>query len=152
MQMNYKLPPTIVSETDGRWAAALRTELPRGAALVETRSLSELWSLLPGCQNSTVILELKPGKEAQLLAALMRIARKYPRVISIVVAHRKLSSWEDVVREAGALHFIAAPRRLPEVAEIVRRRCSSLSAYNADGGEEAQLIEERIFATLPWAE
>ncbi len=151
-QTKSKLMSAIVCESDGRWAAPLRRELPQGISLVEIRSLSELWPLLPGCPGAVVILELMAEKKQQLVAALLRIDREFSQVMPIVVADRKLSAWEDAAREAGAAHFIASPRRSSELGETVKRRMCGLAAVAGAGGEENLSVEERIFATLPWAE
>lgn len=142
----------IACEATGRWAAALRRELPRGVSLVETRSLSEMWQRLADCPNAVVVLEATPEKIEPTLAALLRIGREFPQALSMVLADRTLLAWEDAVREAGAAHFINSPRRLPEMGEIVRRRMQSFSESALDAGGEDQAIEQRIFATLPWAE
>ena len=141
----------IVCETNGHWAAGLRRFLPREALLIETRSLDELWLRLATCPAAVAALELTTGKTDPMMAVLVRIGREFPLVVTIVLAVRALSAWEDAAREAGATHFVASPRRLAEVGDIVRRRMKCLSqivAYSDAG----QSIEERILATLPWAQ
>jgi hypothetical protein len=151
-QMKGKLMSIIVCETGGRWAAALRKELPPGMPLVETRSLGELWQWLPRCPDAVIMLELKAERIGPVVAGLLQIARQFPRVMPIVVADRKLSAWENACREAGAVHFVTSPRRLAEVADIVQRRMNNLQKFDADDSEEHQSIEERILATLPWGQ
>ena len=149
--MKNKTASIIVSETNGHWAAGLRRFLPREASLIETRSSDELWPRLATCPGAVVALELTAGKTDPMMAALVRIGREFPLVVSIVLAERALSAWEDAAREAGATHFVASPRRLAEVGDIMRRQMKSLSQIGADS-DEGQSIEERILATLPWAE
>jgi hypothetical protein len=142
----------IVCETSGRWGAALRRELPSGMLLVETRSLHELWEQLEEFPAAIVALELTADKREPVLSALVRIGRLFPNALSLVFAERSLASWEDAVREAGAIHFIVSPRRLDEMGEIVRRRMMDVSHHAAVAAEgETISIEQRIVASLPWS-
>jgi FixJ family two-component response regulator len=150
-QMKPKLLSTMVCEGDGQWAAALRREMP-GAPLLETRALGDLLQRLPACLAAVVILELTSENKSQLLAAILQIARQFPQVMPIVMAKRQLSAWEDACREAGAIHFVASPRRVAEVTEIVQRRAANLRQSDADDTDEHQSIEDRILATLPWGQ
>jgi hypothetical protein len=116
----------IVCETTGQWAAALRRELPQDVSLVETRSLSELFERLSQRPSAMVALELTAEKKEPTLAALVRIGREFPQAAPIVLADRTLTAWEDLAREAGAIHFVVSPRKLAEVGEIARQRITNL--------------------------
>ena len=65
----------------------------------------------------------------------------------IVVADRRLAAYRNLLREAGALHFITSPRRLSEIGGIVRRRAARFESAVGSAGP----LEE-IRDNLPWAE
>jgi hypothetical protein len=120
-------------------------------SLVETRSLQEFWERLKESPAAIGALEFTIDKREPVLAALVRIGRMFPNVVPLVFAERRLAGWENVVREAGAIHFVVSPRRLEEVCEIARRRTMNVTQHVAMAPDDHGLsIEQRIFATLPW--
>jgi DNA-binding NarL/FixJ family response regulator len=138
----------IVLERDGHWAAALRRELDDAAVrIVETRSWDEVWQLLGQSPSALVAAELSPATPERTLAALARIERVYPQAAIIVLADRRLAGYRDLLLEAGALHFISSPRRLPEIGAILRRR-----AARFDGPVAADDPLEEIRNNLPWSD
>jgi DNA-binding NtrC family response regulator len=142
--------PLFVLERDGHWAAALRRELDSAGVrvtLIETRSWDEVWKALGESPTALVAAELSEAAAGRLLAALARVERRHPRAAMVVLADRRLAPYRDLLREAGALHFITSPRRLSEVADIVRRRSARF-----EGIVESTGRLEEIRANLPWAE
>jgi hypothetical protein len=142
--------PLIVLERDGHWAAALRRELDSAgvrATLIENRSWDEVWNALGEFPTALVAAELTEATAERLLAVLARIERRHPQAAMFVVADRRLAAYRDLLREAGALHFITSPRRLFEIGEIVSRRAAR---FQSAVGSAAPL--EEIRANLPWAE
>jgi DNA-binding NtrC family response regulator len=140
----------IVLERDGHWAAALRRELESAGVrvmLTENRSWDEVWKALGEFPTALVATELTEATAGRLLAALARIERRYPRAAMIVVADCRLAAYRDLLREAGALHFLTSPRRLSEIGDIVRRRAARFESAVGSAGP----LEE-IRDNLPWAE
>jgi hypothetical protein len=139
----------IVLERDGYWAAALRRELDSArerVGFIETRSWDEVWQALGQFPTALVAAELTEAAAGRLLAALARIERRHPQAALVVVADRRLTAYRDLLREAGALHFLTSPRRLSEIADIVRRRTARFeSSFESAGPLE-------IRANLPWME
>jgi len=140
----------IIGESTGDWAAELERRLPPSVSLVETRSLEEMWERLHSSPAAAIALEFILQRAEQLLAALVRIDREFPQAMVIVLAGCKLTSWEEIVRESGAVHFIASPRKVEEVVELVRRRSIfSVDDRLASSGESVSL-EDQMLASLPW--
>ena len=143
----------IVMECSGDWAAALRLRLERSAVrLIETRMLDQCWQRLVEQPTSLAALELTAENVRPLLAVLLRLQNELPEVRAIVVAERKLAAYENLVREAGAIHFVVSPRSLGEVAELVRRRATQLEASAARQTDDLDDPRAAILANLPWSE
>jgi hypothetical protein len=141
----------IICETKGDWAAELSRRLPAGMSLVETRSLDELWERLNNAPAATVALQFTALQAEAILAAVVRLDRDYPHTTAIILADRSLAGWEHVVREAGAVHFIASPRQVDEVVALLQRR-SQFAAADVPASDETPSLEERILASLPWGD
>jgi DNA-binding NarL/FixJ family response regulator len=140
----------IVFERDGHWAAALRREFDFAGVRVtvsEARSWDEVWQALGQFPTALVAAELTEAGAERLLAALARVERRHPETAIVVLADRRLAPYRDLLREAGALHFLTSPRRLSEVADIVCRRTAR---FESTAGPAGPL--EEIRANLPWAE
>jgi DNA-binding NarL/FixJ family response regulator len=140
----------IFCETTGNWAAWLKGQVPGEVKSVETRRLDELWQQLDQHGGAIVALELTATRLETSLAAFWRLHRQYPRAVVVALAERSLSALEPVVREAGAAHFIASPRKLNELVELARYRSAAASFRDRSDDEEVP-IEDRVFASLPWA-
>jgi hypothetical protein len=141
----------IVCETTGDWAAELWRRLPSGISLMETRSLPEVWQQLDS-RPTMVALELTPQRAEQLLAALVRINREFPSAVAIVLADRSLAGWEEIVRHAGAVHFIASRRNVDELIELVRHRMASPLIEHFPPNDNSNSLEDQILASLPWGD
>ncbi len=142
----------IICETKGDWAAELSRRLPTGMPLIETRSLDEVWERLNDAFAATVALQLTAHRAEQILAALVRLDRDYPHAAAIILADRSLAGWENVVREAGAVHFVPSPRQVDEIVALLRRRSQFAAIDMPATLTETTSLEDRILASLPWGD
>jgi len=137
-----------VYESTGHWAAILRRHLPDEVSLVQTRHLADVDGYLGGRAASIVAIEFKPELAEVILAALVKLQRQHPRTIAVVLAERGWSHWEDIVREAGAVHFITSPRQIRELVDIIQMQMRL--AQFGDSPRDGLPTEERILQDLPW--
>jgi hypothetical protein len=152
-QTNRTMTPTydissaarlIVCERTGRWAVALRRELADvGVRIWETRTLADCRDELLANPASFAVIELGP-KVGGLLRLLASQPRQFPAARLAVVANRSQATYEWLIREAGAVHFVCSPR---QVAVLARLACRHL----AEAPPPQQSFAERIWASLPWA-
>ena len=140
----------IVCEQTGDWASALRRRLP-DVSILETRSLFEIWDRLEADSGSIVAIEFSLTKAEGILVAIVRMNRNFPFARCIVLLPRTLHAWEQVVREAGAVHVVLSPRTLGEIGGLLQRHGLNSPATTPSGRASASLKEE-ILATLPWSE
>ena len=137
-------PRLIVCEPEGRWATALRHEGFEADMLVETRALGTCWERLAESPASFCIVALTPANIAPLLARMAWWQRDFPLARLAVVAARSLVAHGELMREAGAVHFMTSPRRAGTLAELARR--------HLDAAPRARRSPtERIWAELPWS-
>jgi hypothetical protein len=94
-----------------------------------------------------IAAELTEAGAGEMLAALSRFDREFPQAALVALADRRLAGYRDLIREAGAVHFIISPRRLGEVADIVDRRLKRFRA-----AETVETPTDEIHANLPWSE
>jgi hypothetical protein len=135
----------IVSEKAGQWAAAFRRLLLHGALRVhETRSLVECWEELGKSPASFLVLELTEDNVDSLLTRLDDLNRRYPAASAAVVAARRLSRYEWLIREAGAAHVLFSPRRLEPIVTMARRHLDRAP-------REKMSFRKSVWARLPWA-
>jgi hypothetical protein len=122
---------------------ALHRELADvGVRVWETRTLADCWSELAESPASFVVIEL--GRNAgDVLRHLVRQDREMPAVRAAVVADRSMADYEELMREAGAVHFVCSPRRMGPLARLA---CHHL----AQVPPPQQSFTERIWASLPW--
>ena len=145
--------PLIVMERSGDWAAALRLWLePLEVRLFETRMMDECWHRLVEQPAALAALELTADNVRPLLAMLLRLDDELPEVRAIVMAERRLATYGELVREAGAIHFVVSPRSLGDVAELARRRIGQLDASAPLGLSDLEDPRARIVADLPWSD
>lgn len=136
----------LICEVSGDWAALVRRDLSE-IVIIETRQIEELWTQLQESPRVVVAIELRSGREPELLTGLRRINREFPQALAVVLAQQHLRNWEDLCREAGAVAFIG-PRSVGDLVEIIRFRHRSEAAWTAD--DEQLPLEDRILANLPW--
>jgi len=135
----------IVCERTNFWAAALARRLADPEFQIRnTRSLEECHAELTAAPASLVVLELWERNLDGVLARLAAWNELFPLARAAVVAERRLSAYDELVREAGAVDFVSAPRRLGSLTGIARRHWRRLPASMADPAE-------RIWQGLPWA-
>jgi DNA-binding NtrC family response regulator len=141
---NAAPPRLIVCEQTGQWAVALRRHLaPAGPRIHETRTLADCWEMLAQGPAGFVVAELTRVNGEALLDRIVRCGCECPLARVAVVADRSLADVEWLVREAGAVHFCASPRRLEPLARIARR-------HLRQAPRPKRAMEERILARLPW--
>ena len=133
----------IVCERTDCWAVALRRELAgAGHRVWETRTIDGCWEELAESPASFVVLELN-GNIDGLLRCLTRQPRQFPIARLAVVADRGLADHQWLMREAGAVHFVASPRRIGLLAQLACRHLAQVPPPQ-------QSFAERIWANLPW--
>ena len=135
----------VVCESDSSWAVALRREagsLP--VSIHETRSLEECRRLLDEHPASFLVVQLTRAGLEELLGFLARTTRDYPRARVAVVAGRELAAAEWLVREAGAVHFVASPRQLTGLVRTAHRHCEAVPRPRLS-------LAEEVWAGLPWS-
>jgi len=134
----------IVCERRGHWAAALRRELSEsGLRVWETRLLADCWQSLTVAPASFLVVELSLGNAEALLGRMMRLPTEYPLARVAVVAERRLTAYEWLVREAGAVHFVSSPRELGPLAQIGFRHMAAVPPPH-------KTFVERVWDGLPW--
>jgi len=135
----------IVCERTGEWTAALRKELvDLNVKVFECRRLAEAWAALAQTNAIFLIAEATSGNLSELVERLKWLRRDFPHARAAVVADRSLTDCEWLVREAGAIHFLASPRQLQSLVTIVIRHFAIVPL-------PAQTLTEQIWASLPWA-
>jgi hypothetical protein len=135
----------LICETSGDWAALVRRDLQGSATVVEMRESDELWPQLRDEPQAVVAIELCSGRGPELLATLRRLNHEFPEALAVVLAQRHLRNWEDICREAGAVAFVAGPRSIGDLVEIIGYRSQVEWA-----DDEHLPLEDRILANLPW--
>jgi hypothetical protein len=149
------LPPTyddtvaklLVCERAAHWAVALRRELRGigGIQVEETRSLAECWRVLAAAPASFVVVEATPVNLEGLLRRLARRERQFPAAMVAVVAERRLSDHEWLLREAGAVHFACSTRGSRQLAVVALWHLARAPVVEKP-------LTEQLWARLPWAE
>jgi hypothetical protein len=143
-------PSWIFCETQGNWAVACRralTAIPTTdeIRLIETRTLAACRQEILDAPGAFVTIELTPACCDEALKFMMELPRWRPHVAFAVTADRAWRNYEPLVRELGAVHFVASPRQAHPLAEIAARHLAHWS-------ESEQTPEERTLARLPWSE
>lgn len=136
----------IVCERTGAWASALAVALAgRGVRLRETRSLEEAREELAGDPASCVAVALDVAEPSGVLRFISGLEGRHPLARSIALAPRSMAGYEWLAREAGAVAFIASPRGLTSVAQLVARHLQRTP-------QSPRSVVERIRASLPWSD
>ncbi len=140
----------IVFESTGQWAAELRRELPPGFSLAETRSVVETYNGLSNSPATLVAIELTQDNVQVVIDALVHISRSFPAAACIVLTQRTLSPWEDIIRQAGAVHFVDTPRHSYEIGQIARRWLDGARRLQTAIEYAQSSFEEEVAALAPW--
>ncbi len=134
----------IVCEAGGSWSIGLRSELAEtGVRVWECRGLPEAWEALTQTPAALLLAEATPVNIEDLLRRMAWFSRDFPHARIAVAAHRNMARYEWLFREAGAVHFLTSPRRLPPLAGLVVR-------HLANAPTSSQTLVERLWASLPW--
>ncbi len=136
----------IVCEKSGEWAVALRRALCADLGCVyETRSLQECWDELADSPASFLAIELRPENVEGVLVLLVRVARRYPQARAVVLARSGEcdQDYEWLVKEAGVLHVVHAPRYVESAVEMALRHFAQLP-------QEELSLRESVWTRLPW--
>ncbi len=142
----YPAAAVIVARSDVFWAIGLRRELePEGFPFVESASVAEAWQLLPEYPAGFLVVQGTRGNLPVLLEHLMWTRRDFPLVRVAVVGDRVVGDYRWSLCEFGAIAVVDSPRRLPAVAEVVRRHFARLP-------QPRLALREQIWASLPWPE
>lgn len=115
-------PQLIVCEKGNRWAVALRWVLTeQGVRVFETRTWPAALDAVRAGQSGLVAVELRAGNLADVVRGIVRVREQFSDVSVLVLADRAMAECEWIMREAGAVHFVASPRNLMPVARLVGR-------------------------------
>ncbi len=133
----------IVCERRGLWAALLRRALPREVKLRETRSLAECREELAQAPASLLAVELSPGRLSESLDLLSDVGRAYPLARTVMMAPRGCESYEELLGEAGAVHFTTSPRTAATIARLAARHAARVPRPRTT-------FAAQIWESLPW--
>ncbi|MGO9115142.1 MAG: hypothetical protein ACLP9L_38510 [Thermoguttaceae bacterium] len=134
----------IVCERSGSWSVALRSELAEtGIWIWECRSLPEAWEALVQTPAAFLIAEAARENLDSLLQRMAWFSRDFPQGRIAAVTQRNMARFEWLLREAGAVHFLASPRQLTALAGLVARHLANVP-------QPPQTMVQRIWASLPW--
>jgi|GEM_PF-966798 len=111
----------IVCERTSRWVSALRRELPKTQSVYEVRTLRECWAVLKESPASFAVVELDLDNADNLLSLLIDSERSLPLASVAVVASQDMISYEWLMREAGAIHFVTSPRQLKPMGNLAQK-------------------------------
>jgi hypothetical protein len=144
----------VFCERTGRWAVAWRGAWTRATAnraeqplrVVETRGARECRETLAGLPGAFVAIELTAAGADAALDLLAELTTNCRGAAAAVLAERELADYEWLARELGAVHFVASPRQLPPLVDIVRRHAARAPAI----ARELETREE-IWSRLPWS-
>jgi hypothetical protein len=134
----------IICEKSGKWVMALRwsaAQLPM--RLYETRTLWDCRHELLQFPASFLVLEATTANLDGVVQLLTEVRQMHTRARAIVVTDRELECWEDLLREAGALHVAYSPRRFDA---ITRMAISHLPAIVLP---DVSLLDE-FRSRMPW--
>jgi hypothetical protein len=152
------MPQTIliVMERSGSWAVALRRWLKDSTVrVIETRSLEEFWQRLVEYPAALAAWELNDTNIRAIVGALVRSQREFPRAAAVVLAERSLAACAELMREAGAIHFVDSPRAISVVAEMARRlasRPTDIASGRQHLADENDDLLAAIWSNLPWSD
>lgn len=155
--MTPTLPPPIVCESSGRWAAALRGALARrgiATAVVETRSTAELQRRIVderrrGSPLGLVVIELT-ATEAERVCSLLAWQVRFGDDVPTAVVTDDARDYEPIVRAAGANLFAASTRELDRLAAAYVAFVADVPRRASPANDDERSPSERIWASLPF--
>jgi hypothetical protein len=134
----------IICEKSGQWVMALRwaaANLP--LRIYETRSVSECREELQQHPGSFLVLEATTENLESVVQFLAELRHLDSRVLAVVVADRRLHRWEDLLREAGAVHVAYSPRRLDCIARMAYRHLPAIVPPD-------ETLLDSVRSRMPW--
>ena len=140
-------PAVVFCERTGDWAVAWRRVWSRRSRqyghmrLIETRSAAHCLDVLAA--GAFVVVELAPAACDAALELLYDIQVRFPQLPRAVVAARRLSAYEWLARELGALEFVTTPLALD-------RLCLLAARHVARWRPPHENFAQRIWDELPW--
>lgn len=135
----------ICCEKTGRWAVGVRRELGGRPRVYETRSLADCSAEVVVSPASWLVLEATATNVDNLAAFLAELRWRFPLARAMVCGERAVSSYEWLLREAGAVQAVFSPRELAPAARMAMR-------HLAAAPEPALSLRERQWAKLPWGD
>lgn len=147
----------FVCEQSGNWALQLR-RLTDGASdvrIVETRSAGECVEALGRVPTSRVptswvAVELAAGNCEAALDLLLALDARFPQARTVVLAARSMTAYRWLVRELGAVGFIASPWQLPTLVEMLSRNAAVTHEQQDIAQDQTLNIAAEIWERLPW--
>lgn len=150
--------PLIFCERSGRWAAAWRIarrrrqtrgETSAEIRLLETRSPGECLAAVAAAPAAFVVAELTAADCDRTLELLFEICSRHRQAPLAVAAERSMQDYQWLVRESGAIHFLASTRELAPLAGMIER----FAEQSALRGPAVELdFEQAVWASLPWGQ
>lgn len=136
----------IVCEKKGDWAAALRWAQRDGKMRIhELRSLIDCRNELRSAPASVLALETNASNIEGVLRLMIEMQSSSPQARVIILADVNVQRWEELLREAGAIHVVYSTRRLEQIIAAARQRIAKVQRSN-------RTLREAIWSRLPWAE
>ncbi|MBL9091575.1 MAG: hypothetical protein JNL96_10145 [Planctomycetaceae bacterium] len=155
-----EFPPLLICERTGTWAVALKRVVRSTAQqstprIIETRSLVECRKGFEGPSSADfavapLVVESTTGDLADLLDLLTVHVRRRPRVPRFVVGPLPSDDFELLLREAGAVDWIASPRGVGRIVQTLRRYDPRGAAITVSLLEPPISLTDRLRASLPW--
>ena len=138
-------PRVIVYERSGRWAAALRAQLPPEISLAETRSLGECTAELAQSPGSFLALEATERNLLAVVDLLSSLNRRDPLARALVLSGDGLAGSEGLLREAGAVHFVTSTRAATALAQVFENHFRRVPLPPKN-------LADSVWESLPWAD
>jgi len=89
------------------------------------------------------VAELTRAGADALLGRMAWIERDFPLACVAVVAERSLEAYEDLMREAGAVHFCTSPRQAKTLASLACRHLEQMP-------KPPRTFSQQVWDSLPW--
>lgn len=136
----------LVCERDGYWATALRLAGPPiSLRIYELRNLIDCRRELEQSPASLVVVEATRTSIEGVWYLLQETQRSYPQARIVVVGGADVTTWHDLLREAGAVLVVDSPRRLDRVLRLAQRHTERLPRAEMS-------LRDQVWSRLPWAE
>jgi hypothetical protein len=138
-------PRVIVYERSGRWAAALREQLPPEFSLAETRSLGECAAELALSPGSLLALEVTERNLSAIVDLLSSLNRRDSLARALVLASDGLAASDGLLREAGAVHFVTSTRAASALKQVFENHFRRVPLPPRN-------LADSVWESLPWAD